>query len=169
MRQRMLMQPSNRDEAIQAARQFRTWCQTQDHRNAPSYLDDPALDVGFGRMLMGIPVHMGTWIAWRICERYRLWRALAIVAWIRIRTDGLSPEPYQCGYNWAYTALGVSKLRRGKVQEAIACLKESARIWPCPHNTTFGPRRRLADELEGFPEAREAVSEYREILQEFTA
>jgi len=163
------MQPKDVKEAISAARQFHIWMQSQDHSQAPDFIDDPRLHVGLARMLVGLTLHSSLSLVGVLSQKLRLWSVVGLVARIRVRTDGLSYEPRQCGYNAAYTRLGIAELRRGNTAAAIHCLDESSKVWPCPHNTSFGLKTRLARELSEVPQARIAVNEYWQVVREFKA
>ncbi|MEP4545583.1 MAG: hypothetical protein ABJ000_05330 [Saccharospirillum sp.] len=163
------MQPKDVKEAISAARQFHIWMQSHDHSQAPDFIDDPRLQVGQAHMLVGVMLHSILSLAGSLSQKLRLWTAAGLFARIRIRTDGLSYEPRQCGYNAAFTRLGIAELKRGNTAAAIHCLGESAKVWPCPHNTSFGLRTRLARELSEVPQASAAVNEYWQVVREFKA
>lgn len=163
------MQPKDVKEAISAARQFHIWMQSNDHSQAPEFIDDPRLHVGLASMLVGLTLHSTLSLVGALSQKLRLWPVVRLVARIRIRTDGLSYEPRQCGYNAAYTRLGLAELKRGNTAIAIHCLDESARVWPCPHNTSFGLRTRLARELSEVPQATAVVNKYWQVTREFKA
>ncbi len=66
-------------------------------------------------------------------------RSLQLWAAGRVLTlDRLSLEPARCGLNRAYTRLGLAKLAAGDQLSAIACLRNSWHVHPCPHSTSFG-------------------------------
>ncbi|MBZ2167418.1 hypothetical protein [Marinobacter sp. F4216] len=161
------MGPSNSKEAAAAARQYYAWIEYQDPSKLPDFMNDPRLEVGLPCMLPGVVLHASLSLISVICQKARLWALLGPLARLRIRTDWLSYEPRQCGYNAAYTRLGLAELKRGNTNAAIACLQESARVWPCPHSTSFGLRTALAHKLEKVPEANAAAQEYLQLAKEF--
>lgn len=86
----------------------------------------------------------------------------------RILTDKYWYEPARCSLNHAFTDLGLALLEMGDVPGAVECLRRSWRVYPCPHNTTFGLSTRLWKALEGVPEAAAARSEYERIARRFS-
>jgi tetratricopeptide (TPR) repeat protein len=84
-----------------------------------------------------------------------------------VKYDYLFFEPISCGLNFAYTRLGLGYLKAGDLERAIECLRKSWHVYPCPHNTSFGLRLRLARRLNDYPEARESVVEYLDMRKRF--
>ncbi|QSP94183.1 hypothetical protein LPB19_13435 [Marinobacter salinisoli] len=164
-----MMGPRDTKEATAAARQFYAWIEYQDHSEVPDFMNDPRLEVGLARMLPGVILHALLSLFGVLFQKARLWSLLGLVARMRIRTDWLSPEPRQCGYNAAYTRLGLAELKRGNTAAAIICLEESAKVWPCAHSASFGLRTELARELEKVAQANAAVKAYWQVAQEFKA
>ncbi len=99
----------------------------------------------------------GGWLGWRLFSARH-----------RILTDKDWFEPVMCGLNAAFTDLGLALLETGDVNGAVECLRRSARVYPCPHNTTFGLDPRLWRALERVPEATAARSEYERVARRFS-
>ena len=97
----------------------------------------------------------------------RIHKFVAFFSKVRIATDKLSHEPVSCGYNQAYTNLGLALLAENDIEGAINCLDSSWRVHPCPHNTSFGLDRRLVSKLIQFPEAKKSVEKYIKIGKKF--
>lgn len=98
------------------------------------------------------------------CPGLQLWSARH-----RILTDKYWYEPARCSLNHAFTDLGLALLEMGDVPGAVECLRRSWRVYPCPHNTSFGLSPRLWKALEDVPEAAAARSEYERIARRFSA
>ena len=84
-----------------------------------------------------------------------------------IKKDYLRWEPISCGMNNSYTDMGIGYLQIGNVEKAIECLSKSYLVYPCPHNTTFGLKSKLCKKLSRYPEATEAVLDYRIMWKKF--
>lgn len=125
--------------------------------------------MGSMKLFVGIIIHSVISILVLLLKFMRLWRAVLVLSKLRVRTDGLSFEPRQCGYNSAYTNIGLSRLKIGDLRGAIEALDESWQVYPCPHNTSFGLETSLVKELYKYPEASENVSTYVEIYKNFKA
>lgn len=132
-------------------------------------VDSIANNMGFMKIFMGLIIHSLIAILVFLSKLLRLWRVVLLLSKLRVRTDGLSYEPRQCGYNSAYTNIGLSKLKIGDVGGAIEALDESWQVYPCPHNTSFGLKTSLVKELYKYPEASEHVATYVEIYKKFRA
>jgi hypothetical protein len=92
---------------------------------------------------------------------------VALLARARIATDRLSFEPRSCGLNNAYTNLGLARLGQEKIAEAISCLDASWHVHPCPHNTSFGLKKRLAAALARYPQAHAWLEQYERMSHRF--
>jgi len=101
-------------------------------------------------------------------KRLHLWRVVSICAKLRIKTDNFSDEPIQCGYNMAYTNLGIARFNQNDIDGAIDALYISGQVWPCPHKTSFGLSDELVNKLKNIPKADKAVKDYIEIASLFT-
>lgn len=96
-----------------------------------------------------------------------IWPLVSACAKLRIITEGWSFEPRQCGYNRAYTLLGLARVKRKDISGAIKAIQESWQVLPRPHNTSFGLWTVLAKELKDYPEAEDSINDYREIVNAF--
>lgn len=117
--------------------------------------------------VLGILIHTLLAICMGIVKLLHLHKFAAFFSRIRIATDKYSYEPVSCGYNKAYTNLGLALLAQGDIGGAIKCLDASWRVHPCPHNSSFGLSRRLVSQLKHYPDASEVVSEYVRIGKKF--
>ena len=84
-----------------------------------------------------------------------------------VKYDYLRWEPLSCGLNNAYTLLGTGYYKTGDIEAAIKCLKYSWRVYPCPHNTSFGLKLNLYNKLRHYPDAKEATAEYFDMWKRF--
>lgn len=84
-----------------------------------------------------------------------------------IKHDHLWYEPKSCGYNNSYSDMGLGYLKKGNVEEAVKCLSKSWRVYPCPHNTSYGLKLKLFKKLRDRPEAKEVSDEYLEMWEHF--
>ena len=91
-----------------------------------------------------------------------IWAAKASVKY-----DHLRWEPMSCGLNSAYTFLGIGYYKTGNIKAAIKCLKNSWRVYPCPHNTSFGLKLNLYRKIRGNPDANEVTAEYLDMWKRF--
>jgi len=128
-----------------------------------------AVEARLPLMLCGFLVHSVLALVHRAFTLLHLHFLAGRIAALRIATDGLSFEPRQCGLNNAYNNLGLAYLKRGKVAGAITCLEQSWRVYPCPHNTSFGLRMKLCKALASYPEAVVSVNNYKRINGVFVA
>jgi hypothetical protein len=119
-------------------------------------------------LIGGFLLHSTLFIITLLAKKLHLWTLVSSCAKLRIKTDKLSAEPIQCGLNKAYTNLGLAKLHQKDIYSAIEALHMSSRVWPCPHNTTFGLSYELVKQLKNIPEAYNTVEEYKEIASAFT-
>jgi hypothetical protein len=119
--------------------------------------------------LADLLVHPVLAVLTMVARPARAYRALALLARVRIATDRLSYEPRSCGLNGAYTNLGLARLGQNDVAAALVCLDASWRVHPCPHNTSFGLRQRLATALQPYLEARPLRERYARMSAEFVS
>ena len=92
----------------------------------------------------------------------RVWAARKIV-----ELDPFALEPASCGLNRAYTRLGLAKLAAGDDLGAIGCLRDSWRVHPCPHNTTFGLSPALWRAVANVSGSSAARDEYERMARRF--
>ena len=115
----------------------------------------------------GIILHLFLWL---MSQFGLLFNIAPLAIWASktsVKYDHLWWEPVSCGLNNAYTNLGIGYLKAGNTKDAIECLKNSWRVYPCPHNTSFGLKLTLFKKLKNYPEAKDAVADYLEIWEQF--
>lgn len=115
----------------------------------------------------GIVLHLYLWFMTMVGLKLNI-TALAIWASkASVKYDSLWWEPLSCGLNNAYTYLGIGYFKAGKIADAIKCLRKSWRVYPCPHNTSYGLKLNLFKKLKDCPEAKMATTEYLDMWQRF--
>ena len=117
--------------------------------------------------LAGAILHFLVWMAIGPAQLLRVHALTAALSELRIKTDHLSFEPRSCGLNAAYTTLGLARLAMKDLAGAIHCLDSSWRVHPCPHNSSYGLKRKLALALSCYPEAESTVRDYVRIGKKF--
>ena len=121
------------------------------------------------RMLGGFTLHGLLSLLYRLANRLKMYRLAARVARFRIATDHLSFEPMQCGLNTAYCRLGIAYLKLDRTSESVSCLEKAWRVYPCPHNTSYGLKMRLLNLLSLCAEAKDSVTRYKQMSKAFVA
>ena len=86
----------------------------------------------------GMLLHIYLWLLSKIGLKLKITPLTIWATKNRIKFDNLWYEPISCGLNNAYTDLGLSYLKIGNIEKSIECLDKSWRVYPCPHNTSFG-------------------------------
>jgi hypothetical protein len=119
------------------------------------------------KFAFGIVLHLFLWFMtmiglWLNVTKLAIWASKASVKY-----DYLWWEPVSCGLNNAYTYLGIGYLRAGKIKDTIECLKRSSRVYPCPHNTSYGLKLNLYNKLKNHPEAKVATAQYLDMWERF--
>lgn len=156
--------PDNIDELEKVLEQYHAWIESGGNEElCPEFMNEELKQASMYKLILGMVVHTTIWLLRFVSYKIRFWYGVRLFTLARIRTDNISFEPCQCGLNEAYTFLGIARLQSGDIEGAIKTLKLSALVWPCPHNTSFGLRLRLARDLEPYPEAKEAVKEYNQL------
>lgn len=153
---------------IRAARAYNRWLASDgDPALCPEFVDAEIRQGSLIKLLAGMLLHSFVFGFTGLFSFLRMWWLVALLTKFRITTDWLASEPRQCGFNKAFTRLGMIHLKKGRVKSAISCLEESALVYPCPHNSSFGLAKGLAMALETYPEASNSVQEYKRINREF--
>ncbi len=119
------------------------------------------------KFVFGILLHQ---FLWSITKTGFIFGSAALVIWAskaRIKYDYWWWEPVSCGLNNSYSDLGLGYLKAGRIMEAIECLAKSWKVFPCPHNTSFGLKTTLYTRLKNYLEAKEAVLEYSRLWKKF--
>jgi hypothetical protein len=119
------------------------------------------------RIIFGIILHMYLSFLTKIGQKTRLNSLSIWASQKRIEYDQLWFEPHSCGLTGSYTDLGIGYLETGAIDNAIDCLDSAWRVYPCPHNTSFGIKLKLYKRLRDLPEAQDAVTEYKEMWYKF--
>ena len=119
------------------------------------------------RMALGTVAHLFLWCLTKIGLQFGIPSLSIWSSKTSIKYDQFYWEPISCGWNNSYTNMGLGYLKAGNIEKAIECLSKSWRVYPCPHNTTYGLKTKLCKELMEYPEAKEAVLEYQKILKNF--
>ena len=119
------------------------------------------------RMAIGAVLHLFLWCSTKCGLLLRLPFLTIWATETSIKYDYLYWEPLSCRWNNSYTDMGLAYIKSGKIDKAIKCLNRSWRVYPCPHNTTYGLKSRLCKKLKEFPVAQEAVFEYQIMWKKF--
>ena len=120
------------------------------------------------RGLLGFLLHLYLWFLSKVCLKLKLTPLAIWASKNRVKFDSLWWEPISCGLNNSYTDLGLSYLKAGNIDKSIECLDRSWRVYPCPHNTSFGIKLSLYKRLKEFPEAQKWAAEYLDMWHKFT-
>jgi hypothetical protein len=151
--------------------QYRKWhrahMQGKDQEDCPNLPENKDAPKYNAICLFGAFIHGLIFLALEISTFLRIKKAVSFFAKLRISTDKFSYEPCSCGYNNAYTKLGLALLTKNDVNGAIRCLDASWRVHPCPHNSSFGLKRSLVAKLRKYPEAENVVNQYIKIGKQF--
>lgn len=119
------------------------------------------------RFAFGTVLHLYLWFLAKFGLLFGI-NSLAIWASkISIKHDNLWYEPISCSMTSSYTDMGLGYLKLGQVEKAVKCLNKSWRVYPCPHNTSYGLKLKLFKKLRDYPEASVAVAEYLEMWEQF--
>ena len=132
-----------------------------------AYKDIDKKPSGHIEILFGMTLHMFLWFLTRLGQLARINSLSIWAAQKRIRYDDLWYEPHSCGLTSAFTDLGISHLENGDIGKAIECLGLAWRVYPCPHNTSYGIKLKLYKRLRILPEAQIAINEYKEMWYKF--
>lgn len=160
--------PESKQEVIQAAREYNRWIASGGKFELyPAFMEEEIGEGSLFKLIAGIFLHLILFYITKISRFLRMWWLVALLTKFRIATDSLGLEPRQCGFNRAYTRLGLIHLKKGRVDEAISCLGKSSLVYPCCHSSSFGLAKNLAMALEAYPDAGEAVRDYKQIYREF--
>ena len=119
------------------------------------------------KLLFGMLLHLYLWFLTKLGYIIGIPSLMIWASKTSIKLDHLWYEPLSCGYTNAYSDVGLGYLRMGDTDNAIKCLEKAWRVYPCPHNTSYGLKLKLYKRLKPYPEAKEAVSEYAEMWEHF--
>lgn len=118
-------------------------------------------------LFFGMTLHLFLWLMTRFGQLFKLNSLSIWAAGKRIKHDNLWYEPLSCGLTNSYTDLGIGYLEARELTQSIECLDKAWRVYPCPHNSSYGPRLKLYKKLKKFPEAKGVTTEYREMWHKF--
>ncbi len=151
--------------------QYQKWhnahMQGKSQEERPSLPDNKDTPKYNSYSIFGAFIHMLIFFALEISTFLRIKTFVSFFAKLRISTDKFCYEPYSCGYNNAYTKLGLALLAKNDLSGAINCLDVSWRVHPCPHNSSYGLKRSLVAKLRSYPEAADVVNQYIKIGKQF--
>jgi hypothetical protein len=119
------------------------------------------------QMIAGMFLHLYLWLLAKLGTVIGIPSLMIWASKMSIKFDYLWYEPLACGYTNACSDMGLGYLKTGKIDSAILCLKKAWRVYPCPHNTSYGLKLKLYKKLKPYPEAKEAVVEYAEMWEHF--
>ncbi len=137
---------------------------SKEYSNLPKNNDAPQKPFHY---IWGMLIHSIIFISIEFSILFRIKTFVAFFAKLRIATDRFSFEPISCGYNNAYTKLGLVLLSQNDVYGAVKCLDASWRVHPCAHSTSYGLKRALVSKLKDYPEASNSVAQYIKMGKQF--
>jgi hypothetical protein len=152
----------SKDEVLNNLRIWETWINGPDPANnePDEFISWENTGPNGMKSIFGMLLHL---FLWSVTTFGLIFRVSPIAIWAAknsVKYDYLRWEPLSCGLNNAYTLLGTGYYKAGSIEAAIKCLKKSWRVYPCPHNTSFGLRLNLYKKLRDCPDAKEATAEY---------
>ena len=112
------------------------------------------------KIIIGTIVDISLWILNKFSMLLSLHSTSILATTTRIKINYLTWEPNSCSLNNAYTDLGISYLKLGNIDKSVKCLQKSWKVYPCPHNTTFGLSMRLFKMLKIHTEYQSILDEY---------
>lgn len=121
----------------------------------------------FLKIFFGLSVHLFLWSFTKFGQIFRLYVLSIWAAEKRIRYDNLWYEPHSCGLTNSLTDLGLGYLEVGELSQSIECLDRAWRVYPCPHNTSYGLRLKLYNKLKKYPVAKDVTKKYRDMWYKF--
>jgi len=159
------------EDILLELKQFQNWRQefmaAKKKEERPSFPENKDAQKYTSYWIFGAFIHTVTFLGIELSSLFRIKSFVAFFSKLRISTDRFSYEPLSCGYNNAYTKLGLVLLSQNDVNGAIKCLDASWRVHPCPHNTSFGLKRGLVSKLKNHSQASIVVAKYIEIGKQF--
>lgn len=152
-------------ETIELAKQYNSWISSGGkYELYPTELEDIEHE-SLTKLIVAALFHGILFLVSRIFFKLRCWRLARLMARVRLKSDKHAICPRGCGFNQAYTNVGLAEFKQGNITAAIEALKVSSLIYPCSHNTSFGLSKKLVRVLEGDQSSVEAVKDYLEIDQ----
>lgn len=159
----------SKDEVLKLIKIWNNWMNGPDPANNKprEYKILDSYPSGGLKITFGLALHIFLWVITKFSLKTGL-NSLAIWASKnRIKYDQIWYEPYSCGLTSSFTDLGIGYLESGKMNKAIECLDLAWRVYPCPHNTSYGIKLKLYKKLREVTAARSVITEYREMWYKF--
>lgn len=156
-----------RQEVLDHLREWKAWMARKGEGPVPAFVNAFRVEESRVQLLGTVVFHVPLAVLFAAASGLRLHRTAARIARLRIATDRWSYEPVQCGLNSAYCNLGLAYVRLGSIDEAIDCLEEAWRVYPCPHNTSFGLKMNLCRALSPHPRAAESIARHERMAAAF--
>jgi hypothetical protein len=165
----MLQIPKSEEEVLRYLDEHRRWISTGDPALVPEFLqlEREEEKSALCQLLAGLFVHAPVSALRFLAEKLRLWWLVILLAQFRIRISDLGQDSVHCSRNVAYDALGYGYFRLGRYSQAEHCLDMAWRIYPCPHNTTYGLRMRLCRALQQRGASEPVVERYLRLAEAF--
>ncbi|RJP84241.1 MAG: hypothetical protein C4518_20315 [Desulfobacteraceae bacterium] len=160
----------SRDEVFNLLSIYHNWRNGPDPRNNyPIELEllEKDLENNTFKVFFGVFLHIYLSIFCKISIVLNLHKLAFWITEKRLKFNHLSVCHYACSLTNVYTDLGIMYLRRNKIEKATECLNKSWRVYPCPHNTSFGFPTRLSRLLSAYPTAENSVEEFLEMRKIF--
>ena len=158
--------PADEAEVLHHLSEWRRFL-SSNGASAPAFFKEEDRQ-GAGKLVLGVILQYVTRAARQAAERLRLWSLVVSLARFQTRSVGWGVDSTHCRLNEAYDSLGYALLQYGDVSQSICCLAKAWRVYPCPHNTSFGLRKRLVNALRNHADAADVVAQYDRFAQEFT-
>lgn len=115
------------------------------------------------KLFLGLIIFMLLWPLVYISVKFRLWIVTIQLSKLLIYFDKFRFEQKACGLNRSWTLYGYASLKLGRLEDALHCLKESWRVYPCPHNMSYGLDMRLSKLMDENPLLVDETEEYKEM------
>ncbi len=159
----------SKNEVLHLIEIWYNWMSVPDPKNNKPqeyktiYQDQPI----YKKLFFGMVLHLFLWLLTRLGQIFKINSLSIWASKKRIKYDSFWPEPLSCGLTNSYTDLGLGYLREGEIRKAIECLDKAWRVYPCPHNSSYGLKLKLYNRLKNYPEAKDVTTEYREMWHNF--
>jgi hypothetical protein len=161
--------PKPKDEIIKSGIQYRGFIASEGIINLPQEFEEieESSSIKLLFVLLVTLFHGMLFYIAKLSMKFEFWMLVTGCALLRISTDKWSLTPRECGYNRAYTLIGLARLKHKDIHGAIEALQKSWQVLLCPHSSSFGLLTSLAKQLKEYPEAENSINDYREIYNAF--
>ncbi len=157
-----------KEEVIRLIRIFEEFVNNPDkNKKIPEELKPSRFNSKLPMFFVGVFFHLLLWLICKCSMKARLYQLSIWSAKKRIEYDKFWYEPVSCGLTNSYTDLGTAYFKAGQIEKATDCLSKSWKVFPCPHNTSFGPATSLCRLLSEHPSSKNAVDEYLNMRKKF--